>query len=162
VPGIAPTLRPWVSWFTGTRGTPWGSASSITPVYVSTTQIMPTKKKSKKAPSPRKKPAKGKKPAKKQRAVSSKGKGTLKARVENPSDNEGKILAKFAWEPSKPTDRQAMESVFNMQQEKGRFIYTTDSTWKPVAKLNKFDGTLGRMVVLPRPTVYDHLEENTK
>jgi len=72
------------------------------------------------------------------------------------------ILAKFAWDPSKPTDHQVMEGVFNMQREKGRLVYTTDSTWKPVAKLNKFDGTLGRMIVLPRPTVYDHLEENTK
>jgi len=117
---------------------------------------MPLKKTKKKAP------AKGKKPATKKRAVSAKGKGTLKARVENPSDNEGMILAKFAWDPSKPTDHQVMEGVFNMQREKGRLVYTTDSTWKPVAKLNKFDGTLGRMIVLPRPTVYDHLEENTK
>lgn len=106
-------------------------------------------KKTKKAP--RKKLVK-KKPATKLRGVFSEP---------VQATDEGRILAKFAWEPSKPTDCQAIESVYHMQREKGRVVYSTDSTWKPVAKMAKFDGSLGRMVVLPRPTVYDRIRENS-
>lgn len=69
------------------------------------------------------------------------------------------VLLRVEWDPKQERDCQAAEMIFNGHQRDGNPIFSTDKKWNPKDPLKEFDKNPGRMIVMPRLTVWDKLRE---
>ena len=69
-----------------------------------------------------------------------------------------RVLLKVEWDRSKKVDCDLAESIYQDQRRAGNTtVFAADRNWLPTEQLQKFDRKLGRMVVIPRQTVWDKL-----
>lgn len=69
---------------------------------------------------------------------------------------------RFTWDPKNTKDCQAMADVFSLLRAKGKLIFVTTEDGGLGEPLTEFQKDLGRMTVLPSPTLWDRVRENAQ
>lgn len=68
------------------------------------------------------------------------------------------VLLRVEWDPKQERDCQSAKMIFFGHRRDGNPIFSTDKEWNPKDPLKEFDNS-GRMIVMPRLTVWDRLRE---
>lgn len=68
-------------------------------------------------------------------------------------------LAHFEWNKDDPKDVETMTKLFIHNRWKGQRFFAVTKTGKLGKQLTEFDGTLGKMVLKPKPTVWERIRK---